>query len=61
MIMRRMGAVTPPPVVAEPSVPPQAAPEVPEAAPLVPLENLPLPGAPVAAPGRGRGGQGPGQ
>jgi hypothetical protein len=53
-----MGAVTPPPVVAEPSAPPQA---VPDAPPLVPLDNLPLPGAPVAAPtGRGSRG-GPGQ
>jgi monofunctional biosynthetic peptidoglycan transglycosylase len=60
MIMRRMGAVTPPPVVAEPSVPPQASPEVPDTPPLVPLENQPLPGTPVAPPG-GRGRGGPGQ
>jgi monofunctional biosynthetic peptidoglycan transglycosylase len=58
MIMRRMGAVTPPPVVAEPATPP--VPEVP-ALPGVPDIGAPsaLPGAPVAPlaePGRGRGG-----
>jgi monofunctional biosynthetic peptidoglycan transglycosylase len=59
MIMRRMGAVTPPPVTAGPPPPPGVSPEVPEAPPLVPLENLPLPGTPVAPPaGRGRGGAG---
>jgi monofunctional biosynthetic peptidoglycan transglycosylase len=58
MIMRRMGAVTPPPVVAEP-----AAIEVPELpmTPDLPDVGAPtgLPGSPVAlpaAPGRGRGG-----
>ena len=65
MIMRRMGAVTPPPVVAEP------APAAPDPA-LTPLPDLPsvgppiaLPGAPVApprAPGKPGGGPGgPGQ
>ncbi len=62
MIMRRMGAVTPPPVVVEP--PPPSA-EPPEGPPLVPLSDLPLPGAPVppdAGRGSGRGsGRGPGQ
>jgi monofunctional biosynthetic peptidoglycan transglycosylase len=59
MIMRRMGAVTPPPVVAEPPVPAQTPPDVPETQPLVPLGNLPLPGTPVPTPaGRGRGGPG---
>jgi monofunctional biosynthetic peptidoglycan transglycosylase len=58
MIMRRMGAVTPPPVAVEP--PPPSA-EPPEGPPLVPLSNLPLPGAPVP-PDAGRGsGRGPGQ
>ena len=58
MIMRRMGAVTPPPAVGDPPPPPAAPPD---AAPLVPLQNLPLPGAPVPVPG-GRGpGRGPGQ
>jgi monofunctional biosynthetic peptidoglycan transglycosylase len=52
MIMRRMGAVTPPPVVTEP-VPAQ----VPESLPLVPLPNLPLPGTPIpSSTGRGSGG-----
>jgi monofunctional biosynthetic peptidoglycan transglycosylase len=55
MIMRRMGAVTPPPVVAEPALTP--IPDVPEL-PTVPDIGQPssLPGAPVApltAPGRG--------
>jgi monofunctional glycosyltransferase len=52
MIMRRMGAVTPPPVVAEP-----APAQPPEALPLVPLPDLPLPGVPVpSSTGRGSGG-----
>jgi monofunctional glycosyltransferase len=61
MIMRRMGAVTPPPVVAEPALTPL--PDVPEL-PTPPDLGAPsaLPGAPVApltAPGRGgRGGTG---
>jgi monofunctional biosynthetic peptidoglycan transglycosylase len=55
MILRRMGAVTPPPVVVEPVIPlpPAAAPVV----PLVPLSDLPLPGAPVPS-SSGRGGRG---
>jgi monofunctional glycosyltransferase len=58
MIMRRMGAVTPPPVLPEPPSPVvQPAPVVPEALPVVPLSNQPLPGAPVTSPtGRGSGG-----
>lgn len=58
MIMRRMGAVTPPPVVPEPEIPPLPdLPTLPGAdAPLV------LPGTPVPPPGTGRGGRGgPGQ
>ena len=51
MIMRRMGAVTPPPVVAEPAPLPSAPPDAP---PLVPLQNLPLPGTPIP-PETGRG------
>jgi monofunctional glycosyltransferase len=61
MIMRRMGAVTPPPVVAEPA---QAAPDP----ALTPVPDLPavgppmaLPGAPVAPPrAPGKPGGGPG-
>jgi monofunctional glycosyltransferase len=57
MIMRRMGAVTPPPVVAEPAL--IEVPELPMT-PDLPDVGLPtgLPGSPVAipaAPGRGRG------
>ena len=52
MILRRMGAVTPPPVVTDPSGSQPPAPT-----PLVPLPNLALPGTPVGAPtGRGSGG-----
>jgi monofunctional biosynthetic peptidoglycan transglycosylase len=62
MIMRRMGAVTPPPVV------PEAAPAAPAAVPDLPVQPVEpdmgaptgLPGTPLdplAAPGRGRGGQ----
>ena len=52
MIMHRMGAVTPPPVVTEPP-----AVQLPEALPVVPLPNLTLPGTPVPSPtGRGSGG-----
>jgi len=62
MIMRRMGAVTPPPVVAEPLVPFDPVPALPI------LPDLPDVGAPTAvpdAPGAspatpGRGGRGPG-
>jgi monofunctional biosynthetic peptidoglycan transglycosylase len=58
MIMRRMGAVTPPPVVVEP---PPAPAEPPDGPPLVPLSDAPLPGTPLPAPtGRGSG-RGPGQ
>ena len=58
MIMRRMGAVTPPPVLAEPSpAPAPATPLIPEALPTVPLSSQPLPGAVVTSPsGRGSGG-----
>src|SRR6478672_1561568 len=62
MVMRRMGAVTPPPVVAGPAISPvpdmgdvQPLPEVPPAAP--PPEALP--GAPMAVP-RGPGNKPPG-
>ena len=56
MIMHRMGAVTPPPVVVEPTPAPP-----PDALPLVPLPNLTLPGVPVpSSTGRGSGGT-PGQ
>ena len=47
MIMRRMGAVTPPPVVAEPFLAPGGVPELPV---LVPLPDLPLPGSPIPGP-----------
>ena len=54
MIMRRMGAVTPPPVVAEPVPAPPVLPETPA---VVPLPSLGLPGTPVPQPtGRGSGG-----
>jgi len=61
MILRRMGAVTPPPAVAEPGAPSGAVPDVP-VIPGAPDSGAPtdLPGAPVApltTPGRGRGGQ----
>jgi monofunctional biosynthetic peptidoglycan transglycosylase len=56
MIMRRMGAVTPPPVVAEPPTPPVAPPEGP---PVVPLPTLRLPGAPIPAPTGSGSGRGP--
>jgi monofunctional biosynthetic peptidoglycan transglycosylase len=63
MIMRRMGAVTPPPVVAEPAGP-EAVPSLP-LVPEVPDIGAPaiLPGSPIvppAAPGRGGRGPGPG-
>jgi len=54
MIMRRMGAVTPPPVVA---APPPPAPKPPDGPPLVPLQNLRLPGTSIPPPG----GRGPGR
>jgi monofunctional biosynthetic peptidoglycan transglycosylase len=62
MIMRRMGAVTPPPVVAEP------APAGPEQVPTVPLGDLAAPSAPLTLPGTpvappkipGKPGGGPG-
>jgi len=54
MIFRRMGAVTPPPAVAEPA---PALPVLPETPEVVPLPSLALPGTPVAQPtGRGSGG-----
>ena len=62
MIMRRMGAVTPPPVVAEPAIPVDAVPFLP-VIPEVPDIGAPtaLPGSPVAPPATpGRGGRGPG-
>jgi monofunctional biosynthetic peptidoglycan transglycosylase len=68
MIMKRMGAVTPPPVVAEPALP--ATPGV-EAVPALPPPDVAAPSAPLAlpgtplpapkAPGRGGPGGGPGQ
>ena len=62
MIMRRMGAVTPPPVIAEPALPPVADPN--PNLPL-PLPELPLPTIPITPPkdsGSGSGtGRGPGQ
>jgi monofunctional glycosyltransferase len=62
MIMRRMGAVTPPPVVAEPAVPAvplDPVPALPDAG--SPTAPLALPGAPVAPPkppGKPGGGAG---
>ena len=62
MILRRMGAVTPPPVIAEPALPPVADPN-----PNLPLAlpELPLPTVPMLPPrdsGSGTGtGRGPGQ
>jgi monofunctional biosynthetic peptidoglycan transglycosylase len=61
MIMRRMGAVTPPPVVAGPA-PIEPVPSLP-ALPEIPDVGAPtaLPGSPVASPaGPGRGGRGGG-
>ena len=58
MIMRRMGAVTPPPAVVEPAVLPQAPPQMP---PLVPVPNLPLPGTLIPLPTGSGTGRGPGQ
>ena len=61
MIMRRMGAVTPPPVIAEPAVPPVA----PNSNLPLSLPELSLPTIPIAPPkdsGSGTGtGRGPGQ
>ena len=63
MVMRRMGAVTPPPVVAGPPIapPPDAAPEVPAVPDLPPAAATPdaLPGAPMAVP-KSPGGKPPG-
>ena len=62
MVMRRMGAVTPPPVVAGPSVPPPDTLKEPEFVPELPVPATPadvLPGQPTAAP-RGPGGKTPG-
>jgi monofunctional glycosyltransferase len=69
MIMRRMGAVTPPPVVAEPFVPSlpgvEALPNLPPpdvAAPSAPSAPLVLPGVPVGTPKPpGKPGGGPGR
>jgi len=62
MIMRRMGAVTPPPVIAEPALPPVIDPN-PNLT--LPLPDLPLPTIPISPPkdaGSGTGtGRGPGQ
>jgi hypothetical protein len=60
MIMRRMGAVTPPPVVAEPATPPSHMPGL-DAVPGLPDLDAPptLPGTPVPAdraPGKPGGG-----
>ena len=63
MIMRRMGAVTPPPVVAEPAPGPAPVPSLPTV-PEMPEVGAPsaLPGSPVPPPARpGRGGGGPGE
>jgi monofunctional biosynthetic peptidoglycan transglycosylase len=69
MIMRRMGAVTPPPVIAEPApMVPAAVPGLPAGLPEVsspsgpaPQPGIPLPGAPIAAPRPpGKPGGGPG-
>jgi monofunctional glycosyltransferase len=69
MIMRRMGAVTPPPVVAEPAALPglpavlEGAPEMPGSTPTVPDAGAPvtLPGTPVASPSTPKKPGGPGQ
>jgi monofunctional biosynthetic peptidoglycan transglycosylase len=62
MIIRRMGAVIPPPVLPEASQPPVTSPPaIPDSLPVVPLSSQPLPGAPVSSPtGRGSGGMPPG-
>jgi monofunctional biosynthetic peptidoglycan transglycosylase len=62
MIMRRMGAVTPPPVIADPQPALAPAPDI----PVLPLPGgaLPsgaLPGVPVPAPTGSTSGRGPGQ
>ena len=60
MIMRRMGAVTPPPVVAEPPpVGPNDVPPVPELLPVTP--PITLPGSPVSVPKPPTKPGGPGQ
>jgi monofunctional biosynthetic peptidoglycan transglycosylase len=62
MVMRRMGAVTPPPVVAAPAIPPPASAPVPEPFPHIPDAVGPpeaLPGQTVAPP-KGPGGKPPG-
>jgi monofunctional biosynthetic peptidoglycan transglycosylase len=57
MIMRRMGAVTPPPAVAEPAPGSPGSPALPETPAVIPLPGVALPGAPMAQPtGRGSGG-----
>ena len=48
MVMRRMGAVQPPPVIA---TVPNAPPEAPETPPLDQVPQLPTPGAPLVLPG----------
>jgi monofunctional biosynthetic peptidoglycan transglycosylase len=62
MVMRRMGAVTPPPVVAGPVIPPPPVPHDIDAVPELPRASSPpdeLPGTPTATP-RGPGGKPPG-
>jgi monofunctional glycosyltransferase len=54
MIMRRMGAVTPPPVLATPALPPV---QLPEVVPGIVLPDVGLPSAPPLTP-RGSGGAG---
>ena len=68
MIMKRMGTVTPPPVVAEPAIPSlpglQPVPTFPSSDLAAPSAPLGLPGAPVASPkppGKPGGPGGPGQ
>jgi monofunctional biosynthetic peptidoglycan transglycosylase len=66
MIMRRMGAVTPPPAVAEPLVPSLPGlgevPSLPPADPAAPVAPPALPGSPIAPPKvPGKPGGGPGR
>jgi monofunctional biosynthetic peptidoglycan transglycosylase len=58
MIMGKMGAVTPPPVIAEPAFPP---PGVPDLGPPQLLPVLPLPTIPISPPTGTGTGRGPGQ
>jgi monofunctional biosynthetic peptidoglycan transglycosylase len=53
MVLRRMGAVTPPPAVAGPAIPDSAAPALPAVPPPEAVPGLPSPdGSPVALPGQ---------